>query len=153
MLLFMDSKSAGVAYALVRAASRLISTHGSRTLKFVAPTDGRRDESRRGTHKCVRYACLILLAGALAAQTKPRARDLGVPFEGTPGALNSIVDVLRVEVGHTTLISGDGKLQVGAGPGRTGVNAILPRGQQSSHPVFRGRVFPNGNWEQTRNPR
>jgi D-aminopeptidase len=94
----------------------------------------------------------ILLAGALAAQTKPRARDLGVPFEGTPGALNSIVDVAGVEVGHTTLISGDGKLQVGMGPVRTGVTAIWPRGKQSSDPVFAGWFSQNGNGEMTGTP-
>jgi D-aminopeptidase len=68
-------------------------------------------------------AILLTLGCAftLAAQNKLRARDLGVPFEGAPGPLNSIVDVVGVEVGHTTLISGDGSLQVGAGPVRTGV--------------------------------
>ncbi len=57
-----------------------------------------------------------------------RARDLGVPFDGTPGKLNAITDVAGVEVGYTTLISGEGKLEVGKGPVRTGVTAILPRG-------------------------
>src|SRR6266487_6650583 len=60
-----------------------------------------------------------------------RARDLGIPFEGTPGKLNAITDVPGVEVGYTTLISGDGKLEVGKGPVRTGVTAILPRGRNS----------------------
>src|SRR5574341_2111888 len=64
-------------------------------------------------------------------QSKPRARDLGVPFEGAPGPLNAITDVKGVEVGHTTLISGEGKLVVGKGPVRTGVTAILPRGKNS----------------------
>ena len=50
-----------------------------------------------------------------------RARDLGIPFEGTPGKFNAITDVPGVEVGYTTLISGDGKLEVGKGPVRTGV--------------------------------
>jgi len=98
---------------------------------------------------------VILLAATaltLAAQTKPRARDLGVPFEGTPGALNSIVDVAGVEVGHTTLISGDGTLQVGVGPVRTGVTAIWPRGKQSSDPVFAGWFSQNGNGEMTGTP-
>ncbi|HEX8999182.1 MAG TPA: hypothetical protein VGB07_04730, partial [Blastocatellia bacterium] len=54
-------------------------------------------------------------------QTKPRARELGVPFDGTPGPFNAITDVKGVEVGHTTLISGEGKLEVGVGPVRTGV--------------------------------
>ncbi|MEK6286031.1 MAG: P1 family peptidase [Acidobacteriota bacterium] len=84
------------------------------------------------------------------AQSKPRARDLGIPFEGTPGALNAITDVKGIEVGHTTLISGEGKLQVGVGPVRTGVTAILPRGKQSSNdPVFAGWFSLNGNGEMT----
>ena len=73
--------------------------------------------------------CTIALSTALAAQTKPRARDLGVPFDGTPGPNNAITDVRGVEVGHTTLISGEGKLKVGEGPVRTGVTAVLPRGK------------------------
>ena len=85
-----------------------------------------------------------------AAQSKPRARDLGVPFEGTPGPLNSITDIKGIEVGHTTLISGEGKLQVGVGPVRTGVTAILPRGKQTSNdPVFAGWFSLNGNGEMT----
>ena len=84
------------------------------------------------------------------AQSKPRARDLGVPFDGTPGPLNAITDVKGIEVGHTTLISGEGKLQDGAGPVRTGVTAILPRGKQSSNdPVFAGWFSLNGNGEMT----
>lgn len=81
--------------------------------------------------------------------SKPRARDLGVPFEGEPGALNAITDVKGVEVGHTTLISGSGKLQVGVGPVRTGVTAVLPRGKQSNDPVFAGWFSLNGNGEMT----
>src|SRR6266478_6907648 len=66
-----------------------------------------------------------------------RARDLGIPFEGTPGKFNSITDVSGVEVGYTTLISGEGKLEVGQGPVRTGVTAILPRGRDAMNdPVF-----------------
>jgi D-aminopeptidase len=83
-------------------------------------------------------------------QGKPRARDLGVPFDGTPGPLNAITDVAGVTVGHTTLISGEGKLQIGKGPVRTGVTAVLPRGQQSmSNPVFAGWFTENGNGEMT----
>jgi D-aminopeptidase len=85
-----------------------------------------------------------------SAQSKPRARDLGVPFDGTPGPLNGITDVKGIEVGHTTLISGEGKLQVGIGPVRTGVTAILPRGKQSSNDsVFAGWFSLNGNGEMT----
>src|SRR6266581_170461 len=60
-----------------------------------------------------------------------RARDLGIPFDGTPGKFNAITDVPGVEVGYTTLISGEGKLEVGQGPVRTGVTAILPRGRDA----------------------
>jgi L-aminopeptidase/D-esterase-like protein len=84
-----------------------------------------------------------------AMQAKPRARDLGVPFDGTPGQFNAITDVKGVEVGHTTLISGEGKLQVGVGPVRTGVTAVLPRGKASSDPVFAGWYSLNGNGEMT----
>src|SRR6202050_5436995 len=80
---------------------------------------------------------------------KPRARDLGVPFDGTPGALNAITDVKGVEVGHRTLISGEGKLQVGVGPVRTGVTAVFPRGKKSVDPVFAGWFAENGNGEMT----
>jgi D-aminopeptidase len=82
--------------------------------------------------------------------SKPRARDLGVPFDGTPGPLNAITDVAGVKVGHTTLISGEGKLQVGKGPVRTGVTAVLPRGSESmSNPVFAAWFTENGNGEMT----
>src|SRR6185295_15281468 len=84
------------------------------------------------------------------AQTKPRARDLGVPFEGTPGPLNAITDVAGVEVGMTTLISGSGPLKVGTGPVRTGVTAILPRGKKDPlDSVFAGWFAQNGNGEMT----
>lgn len=79
-----------------------------------------------------------------------RARDLGVPFDGTPGKLNSITDVPGVEVGYTTLISGEGKLEVGKGPVRTGVTAIIPRGHDSlNDPVYAGYFSLNGNGEMT----
>src|SRR5438105_2330538 len=79
-----------------------------------------------------------------------RARDLGVSFDGTPGKLNSITDVPAVEVGYTTLISGDGKLEVGKGPVRTGVTAIIPRGHDSlNDPVYAGYFSLNGNGEMT----
>src|SRR6266478_9778952 len=94
--------------------------------------------------------CALLCAAAPAfAQAKPRARDLGVPFDGNPGANNAITDVHGVEVGHTTLISGTGKLKVGEGPVRTGVTAILPRGKQSKDAVFGGWFTMNGNGEMT----
>src|SRR5262245_19619502 len=82
--------------------------------------------------------------------TKPRARDLGVPFHGAPGPLDAITDVPGVLVGHTTLISGEGKLDVGKGPIRTGVTAILPRGKNSMmDAVFAGVFSQNGNGEMT----
>src|SRR6266446_1160499 len=83
------------------------------------------------------------------AQSGPRARDLGVPFDGTPGPLNAITDVKGVEVGQTTLISGNGPLKVGVGPVRTGVTAILPRGKASRDAVFAGWFSLNGNGEMT----
>lgn len=90
------------------------------------------------------FCCIVA-----AAQSKPRARDLGVPFDGNPGPLNAITDVKGVEVGHTTLISGEGPLKVGVGPVRTGVTAILPRGKTSLDPVFAGVFSLNGNGEMT----
>ena len=108
------------------------------------------------------FASVLLFTAAVRAQdkvqektqeknpVKPRARDLGVPFDGTPGPLNAITDVAGVTVGHTTLISGEGKLQIGKGPVRTGVTAVLPRGQESmSNPVFAGWFTENGNGEMT----
>lgn len=92
---------------------------------------------------------LVCLASLAAAQTKLRARDLGVPFDGTPGPYNAITDVKGVEVGNTTLISGSGKLVVGTGPVRTGVTAILPRGKASRDAVFAGWFTLNGNGEMT----
>jgi D-aminopeptidase len=94
---------------------------------------------------------LFVLGTALSAQTQsgPRARDLGIPFDGDPGANNAITDVAGVEVGHTTLISGEGKLQVGKGPVRTGVTAVLPRGKKDFNPVFGGTYSQNGNGEMT----
>jgi D-aminopeptidase len=96
----------------------------------------------------------ILSVGSLQAQdkstAKPRARDIGVPFDGAPGPLNAITDVSGVSVGHTTLVSGEGKLQIGKGPVRTGVTAILPRGKDTmSNPVFAGWWSLNGNGEMT----
>lgn len=91
-----------------------------------------------------------LIASVLAAETtKPRARDLGVPFDGKPGTLNAITDVPGVEVGQTTLIRGEGKLVVGEGPVRTGVTMILPRGKANHASVFAGWFSLNGNGEMT----
>jgi len=107
---------------------------------------------------CLRRFILLLCSLAAVSlanaqdkpSAKPRARDLGVPFDGTPGPLNAITDVSGVIVGHTTLISGEGKLQVGKGPVRTGVTAVLPRGKDSmNNPVFAGWWSLNGNGEMT----
>ena len=79
-----------------------------------------------------------------------RARDLGVPFPGTPGPLDAITDVAGVTVGHRTIIEGDGPLVVGKGPVRTGVTAILPRGRDTFFkPSFAGWFAQNGNGEMT----
>ena len=84
------------------------------------------------------------------AQQVVRARALGIPFDGTPGTLNAITDVSGVEVGYTTIISGEGTLEVGKGPVRTGVTAILPRGRKSfDDPVYAGYFSLNGNGEMT----
>jgi L-aminopeptidase/D-esterase-like protein len=95
----------------------------------------------------------VALAAAAATDTgkpRPRARDLGVPFDGTPGPLNAVTDLEGVLVGHTTLIEGNGKLVVGKGPVRTGVTAVLPRGADSiRHPSFAGWYSQNGNGEMT----
>jgi len=98
---------------------------------------------------CWFLAILCALSSLLFAQGKPRARDLGVPFDGVPGTLNAITDVKGVEVGHTTLIAGDGPLIVGKGPVRTGVTAVFPRGKSSKDPVFAGWFTMNGNGEMT----
>ena len=106
--------------------------------------------SRVSVRALVTFSSVALLALSAGAQTrKPRARDLGVPFDGTPGPLNAITDVAGVEVGDRTLISGEGKLQVGVGPVRTGVTAIFPRGKASADPVFAGWYTENGNGEMT----
>ena len=97
----------------------------------------------------VGFAAINVAAGLLFSQTNPRARDLGVPFDGTPGPNNAITDVGGVEVGHTTLISGEGKLEVGKGPVRTGVTAIHPRGKSSNDAVFAAWFTLNGNGEMT----
>ncbi len=100
---------------------------------------------------------IVPRADARQPQTSPpketaviRARDLGIPFDGKPGPFNAITDVMGVEVGYTTLISGEGKLEVGKGPVRTGVTAIIPRGHASlNDPVYAGVFSLNGNGEMT----
>ena len=94
---------------------------------------------------------MLLLACTVvpASPQKPRARDLGVPFEGTPGALNAITDVDGVEVGHATIVRGGGPLVVGEGPVRTGVTAVWPRGRDEPDPVYAAWFTLNGDGEMT----
>lgn len=81
---------------------------------------------------------------------KKRARELGLPFPGVPGQYNAITDVPGVEVGYTTIIEGEGPLQIGIGPIRTGVTAILPRGKRKElNPIWAGQYSLNGNGEMT----
>jgi D-aminopeptidase len=81
---------------------------------------------------------------------KPRARSLGLPFDGVTGKFNAITDVAGVEVGFTTLIEGEGAVEVGRGPIRTGVTAILPRGKKHKpSPIWAGKFNLNGNGEMT----
>ena len=93
------------------------------------------------------FVVMILTTMICHAQNK-RARDWGVPFDGTPGKWNAITDVAGVEVGHRTIISGEGKLVKGTGPVRTGVTAILPGGKKFT-PVFANWHTMNGNGDMT----
>ncbi|MBK6843293.1 MAG: P1 family peptidase [Gemmatimonadetes bacterium] len=104
--------------------------------------------------RCARALRRATLTGlvvpvTLLAQAKPRERDLGLPIGGTPGTLDAITDVKGVEVGHTTLITGSGKLVVGKGPVRTGVTVVHPRGKDNHDPVFASWFTLNGNGEMT----
>ncbi len=89
-------------------------------------------------------AVLVIVMPASSQSTKPRARDVGVPSDGTTGKFNAITDVGGLEVGFTTLISGDGKSAV-----RTGVTAILPQGKDKASALFGGWFTLNGNGEMT----
>ena len=91
---------------------------------------------------------VMVLPAAPHAQ-KARARELGLPIGGTPGPLDAITDVAGVEVGHTTLISGSGRLVQGKGPVRTGVTVVHPRGKANADPVFASWFTLNGNGEMT----
>jgi D-aminopeptidase len=96
-------------------------------------------------------AALALAATSLAAQQprSERARDLGIPLDGTPGPLDAITDVPGVTVGHSTIVRGSGRLVPGKGPVRTGVTAVFPRGRDNLSPVFAGWFSLNGNGEMT----
>ena len=97
----------------------------------------------------MKAAAALLLGVLFSAQADARARDLGIPFEGKPGALNAITDVPGVEVGQKTLVEGEGPLKVGAGPVRTGVTVIFPRGLSDGRAVYGGFFDLNGNGEMT----
>jgi L-aminopeptidase/D-esterase len=108
-------------------------------------------DARFGLAGCLLLGTLGVAPGGSAAPPTPgpRARDLGIPFVGTPGPLNAITDVAGVEVGFTTIVEGEGALQVGKGPVRTGVTAILPRGRETLGAVFGAYAVGNGNGEMT----
>jgi len=91
---------------------------------------------------------LFLIVPAVIHAQKPRARDIGIPFNGTTGKFNAITDVKGVEVGYSTIIQGNGKNIRGNGPVRTGVTAILPRGR-NNNPVYANWYTLNGNGEMT----
>ncbi len=93
------------------------------------------------------FITFLFISFITVSQTK-RARDYGIPFNGTTGKLNAITDVAGVTVGHVTLIEGDGKLVKGKGPVRTGVTAILPRGKEFA-PVYASWYALNGNGDMT----
>lgn len=99
--------------------------------------------------RLVGFSLLAAMSGLHAQTAKPRARDLGIPIGGTAGPLDAITDVTGVEVGQTTLISGEGRLTVGKGPVRTGVTVIHPRGKSSNDPVYSAWFTLNGNGEMT----
>ncbi|MDP2481346.1 MAG: P1 family peptidase [Candidatus Palauibacterales bacterium] len=92
---------------------------------------------------------LAVRPAPVAAQAAPRARDLGIPFEGTPGHFDAITDVPGVEVGEKTVIEGSGQLVVGKGPARTGVTAVFPLGKEATDGVAAGMFTLNGDGEMT----
>ena len=98
--------------------------------------------------KNICFATLLLIINSVSYAQKPRARDIGIPFDGKPGKFNAITDVKGVEVGYSTIISGTGKNIRGKGPVRTGVTAILPRGR-NNNPVYGNWYSLNGNGEMT----
>ena len=98
--------------------------------------------------KILVLAAVLFFCKSYTAAQKPRARDIGIPFDGMPGKFNAITDVKGVEVGYSTIISGQGKNIRGKGPVRTGVTAILPRGR-NNNPVYANWYTLNGNGEMT----
>ena len=98
--------------------------------------------------KKITASFLFLFIQIFIHAQKPRARDIGIPFDGTTGKFNAVTDVKGVEVGYSTIISGTGKNIRGKGPVRTGVTAILPRGK-NNNPVYANWYTLNGNGEMT----
>ena len=98
--------------------------------------------------KKITASFLFLFIQIFIHAQKSRARDIGIPFDGTTGKFNAITDVKGVEVGYSTIISGTGKNIRGKGPVRTGVTAILPRGK-NNNPVYANWYTLNGNGEMT----
>ena len=92
---------------------------------------------------------MAIAVAAVAQAPRARERDLALPIGGTAGRLDAITDVAGVEVGYTTLISGEGPLVVGKGPVRTGVTIVFPRGKSDLDPVFANWYSYNGNGEMT----
>ena len=145
----------------MRQSAERASTHTGRDVSFARCQLGsaNAEELSMRPQRAVAIVFLVSLfsgSSRLLAQTlsvggspEPRARDLGVPFDGTPGPFNAITDVSGVEVGFKTLIAGEGKLVVGKGPVRTGVTAIFPRGKLSAKSVFAGYYAGNGNGDMT----
>jgi D-aminopeptidase len=114
--------------------------------------ENRRSSRRQKANLVILPLWLLLAAGTAipsVAQNQPRGRDLGIPFPGQTGPLNSITDVAGVAVGHVTLIEGEGRLIPGKGPIRTGVTAILPRPRGNWDPVFAATFNQNGNGDMT----
>ncbi|SDU12125.1 L-aminopeptidase/D-esterase [Polaribacter sp. Hel1_33_78] len=97
--------------------------------------------------KKITTSILLLTCFTLFSQ-KPRARDLGIQFDGITGKYNAITDVQGVAVGHSTIISGEGENKLGKGPVRTGVTAVFPSGKKK-RPLYANWYSLNGNGEMT----
>ena len=105
--------------------------------------------TRRVLYLLAVAAASMVIHAPAEGQERARARDLGIRLPGTPGPLNAITDVAGVEVGHATIIRGEGRLVRGEGPVRTGVTAILPRGRTGPDSVFAAWATLNGKGEMT----
>jgi D-aminopeptidase len=101
--------------------------------------------------RLILIASVPLVLASSGGATAERARDMGISplIGGEPGRLDAITDVAGIEVGHTTLIEGEGRLVVGKGPVRTGVTVVHPRGKTNANPVFGAWFTLNGNGEMT----